>query len=266
MRVPGSSHLVPVNQLSAGFDAGKVSNLVGATIVGGRLRVDEGASKVTYDYATGNGKVPSMPVTWRVMVALGYTVSFDMGAHGSQVATQSVLEGEQASAPAVPSAKGWEFKGWYTDNTSATSFDFAAPINSDVTVYAKWEETPGEPTGEPTTEPTGKSTTTPSGKSTAKPTNAANQVTPEGLPITGANSSWIALLGGGSGYCCQMAASPPSCLSAFKQTWPAAGYQRQATKPPRHAQKKTHNSGISPRNSNFELSFWFDTPVLGSRT
>ena len=183
VRVPGSSRLVPVNQLSAGFDAGKVRNLVGATIVDGRLKVNEGVSEVTYDYATGHGRFRSMPVTLQVTVAPVYTVSFDMGGHGAQVAAQSVDEGEQASAPAAPSAEGWEFKGWYTDNTFATAFDFTAPINADVTVYAKWEKAAGG------------STTGSTGKSTTKPTNTANEVTPEGTAITGADSSWFALLG-----------------------------------------------------------------------
>ena len=183
MRVPGSSRLVPVDQLSAGFDAGKVTKLEGATIVDGQLKLNEGASKVTYKYATGNDNVLPMSVTLQVMVAPVYTVSFDMGGHGAQVAAQSVLEGELASAPAASSAKGWEFKGWYTDNTFATAFDFTKPINADVTVHAKWEKAAGEPTTEPT------------GKSTAKPTHQANQVNPEGWPITGANSFWIALLG-----------------------------------------------------------------------
>nr|WP_076388521.1 InlB B-repeat-containing protein [Vaginimicrobium propionicum] len=161
VRLPRSSRLVPVNQLSAEFDAGKVRNLKGATIVDGRLKVDEGASKVTYDYDTDNGRYRLMPVTLQVMVAQVYSVSFDMGGHGSQVAAQSVFEGELASAPAAPTAEGWEFKGWYTDNTFATAFDFTKPINADVTVYAKWEKAGGEPTTQPTAEPSGQPTTQP---------------------------------------------------------------------------------------------------------
>ena len=191
VRISGSSRLVPVNQLSAGFDAGKVSNLIGATIVDGLLQVDEGATQVTYSYATGNGRVPSMPVTLQVTFAPVYTVSFDMGGHGTQVAAQSVEAGKQASAPAAPSAEGREFKGWYTDNTFTTPFDFTAPINTDVTVYAKWETATSEPTGEPTTNPTDN----PTGKPTTNPTNQVNEVTPKRLAITGADSSWFALLG-----------------------------------------------------------------------
>ncbi|MGY6557013.1 MAG: leucine-rich repeat domain-containing protein [Schaalia turicensis] len=265
VRISGSSRLVPVNQLSAGFDAGKVSNLIGATIVDGLLQVDEGATQVTYSYATGNGRVPSMPVTlqvtfapvytvsfdmgghgtqvaaqsveagkqasapaapsaegrefkgwytdntfttpfdftapintdvtvyakWETVTPVVYTVSFDMGGHGTQVAAQSVEAGKQASAPAAPSAEGREFKGWYTDNTFTTPFDFTAPINTDVTVYAKWETATSEPTGEPTTNPTDN----PTGKPTTNPTNQVNEVTPKRLAITGADSSWFALLG-----------------------------------------------------------------------
>ncbi|MDY5151775.1 hypothetical protein R6G85_04655 [Actinotignum urinale] len=44
-------------------------------------------------------------------------------------------------------------------NTFATAFDFIAPINSDVTVYVKWEKTSGQPATESAAEPSGQPTT-----------------------------------------------------------------------------------------------------------
>lgn len=185
------SRLIPPDQLADAlhFDSTMVTDLTGATIgQAGRIKVNEGVSVVTYNYKTGLGAPGAelkMPVT--LEINQGYTVSFNVGAYGYRVPDQKVAKGGTAREPKDPTdpyptdpeEKNWEFKGWYTDNTFATPFDFKAPITADVTAYAKWEKAASEPTG----------------KSTAQPTNTDNQVTPEGWPITGANSSWIALLG-----------------------------------------------------------------------
>ncbi|MCC2684475.1 MAG: multidomain protein with s-layer y region, ig motif, i-set domain, pkd domain, partial [Paenibacillaceae bacterium] len=68
-----------------------------------------------------------------------YTVSFDT-AGGTSVAGQSVDYNGQATKPAAdPTKTGYTFAGWYTDNTFATAFDFAATsITGATTVYTKW--------------------------------------------------------------------------------------------------------------------------------
>lgn len=71
-----------------------------------------------------------------------YTVSFDTDG-GSTVESQTVVTGNKATKPAVnPTKKGYNFVGWYTDNTYTTEFDFENMIITDnTTIYAKFEDT-----------------------------------------------------------------------------------------------------------------------------
>lgn len=71
-----------------------------------------------------------------------YTVSFDTDG-GSTVESQTVVTGNKTTKPAVnPTKKGYNFVGWYTDNTYTTEFDFENTIIKDnTTIYAKFEDT-----------------------------------------------------------------------------------------------------------------------------
>ena len=66
------------------------------------------------------------------------TLSFDMGGHGSQVASQTLSVGDVPTAPAAPSASGWIFDGWFIAADSSVPFDFTAPLTEDATAYAQW--------------------------------------------------------------------------------------------------------------------------------
>ncbi|MCQ2478864.1 MAG: InlB B-repeat-containing protein, partial [Clostridia bacterium] len=67
-----------------------------------------------------------------------YTVTFNMNGHGTQVADQTVEDGNKATKPADPTAEGWTFSGWYKDASCISAFDFNTPITADTVVYAKW--------------------------------------------------------------------------------------------------------------------------------
>ena len=68
----------------------------------------------------------------------GYLVQFDTQG-GSDVDAQLLKNKTTATKPADPVRDGYAFKGWYTDNTYATAFDFSQKIEEDTTVVAKWE-------------------------------------------------------------------------------------------------------------------------------
>lgn len=70
-----------------------------------------------------------------------YTVSFDTDG-GSTVESQTVVTGNKATKPTLnPTKKGYNFVGWYTDNTYTTEFDFENTIITDnTTIYAKFED------------------------------------------------------------------------------------------------------------------------------
>lgn len=68
------------------------------------------------------------------------TVSFS--SEGSVIHTETV-EPNATVQPYTPSAReGYTFGGWYTDITFQTPFDFNTPITSNITLYAKWIESP----------------------------------------------------------------------------------------------------------------------------
>ena len=63
-----------------------------------------------------------------------YTVTFDAD-NGDTVTSVTVAEGETASIPAAPSRTGFDFVGWYLGDEE---YNFSAPVNSDVSLVAKW--------------------------------------------------------------------------------------------------------------------------------
>ena len=75
--------------------------------------------------------------------ALGYnpsvfTVTFNSNG-GSSIPSQKVLENNYVVRPNNPVKNGYEFEGWYTDQSLTNRFNFQTRlINSNITLYAKW--------------------------------------------------------------------------------------------------------------------------------
>jgi len=69
-----------------------------------------------------------------------YTVTFKTNG-GSAVDSQTVAAGETAKEPEDPKKDGYKFGGWYADSELTSLFSFAAKIEKDTTLYAKWTET-----------------------------------------------------------------------------------------------------------------------------
>lgn len=68
-----------------------------------------------------------------------YTVSFNLNT-GEELEPQKVTKGELIRKPENPSRSGYVFAGWYLDEQCNNAYDFASPVNSDLILYAKWEE------------------------------------------------------------------------------------------------------------------------------
>jgi len=67
-----------------------------------------------------------------------YVVTFETG-EGSEVPSQTVLQGLHATEPTAPTRTDYVFGGWYEDSTYTTPFDFEdTSILANKTVYAKW--------------------------------------------------------------------------------------------------------------------------------
>jgi hypothetical protein len=72
----------------------------------------------------------------------GYKVSFEENS-GSDVNDIIVLANgnKKVTKPTDPIRLGYEFGGWFTDDSYDSAFDFDSEISSDITLYAKWEST-----------------------------------------------------------------------------------------------------------------------------
>jgi len=66
-----------------------------------------------------------------------YTVYIDFQ-DGNDLVTVDVEAGETLDAPTVNERSGFVFEGWYEDAAFATAYDFSAPVDESLTVYAKW--------------------------------------------------------------------------------------------------------------------------------
>lgn len=71
-----------------------------------------------------------------------YTVTYNLMAQDAALPEGSeqtfTARPEEKLVTAVPERSGYEFVGWYTDDTCQTEFDNTMPA-SDITLYAKWE-------------------------------------------------------------------------------------------------------------------------------
>ena len=53
-----------------------------------------------------------------------------------------ITEGTPVSEPeTIPVREGYDFSGWYADETYTQSYDFGQPVENSMTLYAKWEKT-----------------------------------------------------------------------------------------------------------------------------
>lgn len=69
-----------------------------------------------------------------------YTVTFNVGGHGTAPAPQKVENGGKATKPENPTAKGWRFDDWYTDEKCTARYDFDKAVTANTTLYAKWTQ------------------------------------------------------------------------------------------------------------------------------
>ena len=67
------------------------------------------------------------------------TVTFNTRKSG-EFDTQTVVVGECITKPEDPVMDGYEFLGWYTNNTVTEEWDFSTPVQHDMILFAKWAE------------------------------------------------------------------------------------------------------------------------------
>jgi uncharacterized repeat protein (TIGR02543 family) len=75
---------------------------------------------------------------------VGYTVTFNANGGIPAPTAQTVPPGGTVTEPPAMTRTGYIFGGWYLESTFANQWDFANyPVNTDRTLYAKWNDIPG---------------------------------------------------------------------------------------------------------------------------
>ena len=70
-----------------------------------------------------------------------YTITFfdgDLPLTSTGQASQTVIKGARALAPAGPSRPGNRFKGWYSDKAFTQPFNFDGAVTTPLKLYASW--------------------------------------------------------------------------------------------------------------------------------
>jgi uncharacterized repeat protein (TIGR02543 family) len=71
-------------------------------------------------------------------IVLKHSVTFNMNGHGDAIGPQSIVDGRVATEPEVSDIRSYAFRGWYTDSSCQTPYDFNTPVTRDIVLYAKW--------------------------------------------------------------------------------------------------------------------------------
>lgn len=81
-----------------------------------------------------------------------YTVTFDVLASdvSNIPAAQQVRSGGLVTEPSAPARGGYNFVGWYVDNSYTEKYDFKSPVTTNITLYAKWNPISSGEEQEPT--------------------------------------------------------------------------------------------------------------------
>lgn len=71
-----------------------------------------------------------------------YTVTFDTQGHGIAPSNiENVKKGSTITKPADPEDEGYQFKGWFKENSCKNEWKFNVDkVTANITLYAKWEE------------------------------------------------------------------------------------------------------------------------------
>ncbi|WP_168735955.1 InlB B-repeat-containing protein [Cohnella fermenti] len=111
---------------------------------GGWWYIDADQNEAYYSFGTPVTANLSLYAKW---TKTSYTVSFNSNG-GAAVNSQTVDPGNKATAPNVPTWKGYTFEGWYMDLSGTQAYDFNAAVTGNLTIYAKWTLSPWQAVGD----------------------------------------------------------------------------------------------------------------------
>ena len=114
-------------------------NLTGTTGTNVKPNVIPNVGFISPDPITDTIKADGSLVIEYLYDRESYEVSFDTDG-GTIIPAQTVYFEGLATLPTEPTKDGYNFAGWYTDDSLTTEFDFSTPILGITTIYAKWEK------------------------------------------------------------------------------------------------------------------------------
>ena len=143
-----------VTRIGTAAFSGCTNALTSITIPGSVTEIGEKAflgcnilANVYFDGSKAQWNAVTKGSEWNYSVASGFqehwrcTLTYDMQGHGTAPAAQTVYSGTAnvLTAPTAPTAKGYNFGGWYANAAcTGTTFDFSTALNDNTTLYAKW--------------------------------------------------------------------------------------------------------------------------------
>ena len=124
----------PSYNVNSGTISLKDPTKTGFTFVGWYDNEDFSGEKVE-KIATGSSGNKELWAKWQVN---RYTIEFDTDG-GSYVESITQDYGSAVQQPAAPEKKGYDFAGWYSDETLLQKYHFTTIPAENIVVYAKWE-------------------------------------------------------------------------------------------------------------------------------
>ncbi len=91
-----------------------------------------------YDWSTKVTVPVSLYAKWDPIVEETFTIT--LISEDTTYTSFEVASGTAAQMPAGPDRDGYRLIGWYSDTSLTTPYDWSAPVTSDITLYAKWQE------------------------------------------------------------------------------------------------------------------------------
>ncbi len=91
--------------------------------------------EVAYDFSSPVASDLVLNAAWEELIY--YDVTFNAEG-GTEVLSQSVLEGENASVPLEPTKEGLYFGYWYVSDPEVP-YDFSTPVVENLVLHAKWD-------------------------------------------------------------------------------------------------------------------------------
>jgi len=115
------------------------SNENAATVDTKGLVTAKEAGEADITVTAGNASATVKIVVYEQEELKEYTVSYDVGGHGTAPADELVKAGAAITPPKAPTADGYVFEGWYRDAACTIPWNFDTDfVQADTILYAKW--------------------------------------------------------------------------------------------------------------------------------